>query len=169
MTDFDSLKKYVEKSTDIADKIHQYGIYYRFFPSLKDAKEMYQIDQKKQENDMLNENEFRDNLIDKYYHLSKLETGCNVTEIHLTNHNITNKAINLQRLFDVVPLSDDIPFCKVKDEELKINHYKIFKPSIINELVNKKLLDCWIKGRDNCFTKRNSNTNFKLTGLCSGE
>ncbi len=163
VVDFDSFKKHVDSSKDIPSKFHQYGIYYRFFPLLKDTNDTYQLD--KEENNRLYENEKRDRLIQKYFELSKLEADCKITELHLINNNLKNSNINLRRLFDNIPLSFDIPFSRIYDDDIKMHHYKIFKPSIVNELVDKKLLDCWINGRDNCFYKRNSNNTFKLKGL----
>mgnify|MGYP004281297651 CR=1 FL=1 len=66
VSDFDSFKVYVDSCKNIGKNLHSHGVYYRFFPSLKDTKETYQPNQ--EETKILDHNEIRDNLIHKYYH-----------------------------------------------------------------------------------------------------
>ena len=144
---------------DTQNKLLLYGVFHRFFPEINEKDVISpEVSNETNDYDILKYGQDLNNIIYRYFPSNLLEKpfqtiihNCNMTELHLSvDNNHSQNKINLQSIFNIFTLSEHIPFCKWRDNLNKHTYYKTHSSSLANGNINKKLLECWVKGRDKC-------------------
>ena len=171
MVDILNLSNMINK-TSIKDKQKLYGIYHKYFPKITKLSDInLKIDKGKQQElkEAINNNQKLINLINRNYNIGKdiLTYNCNVKQIIVQiDYRHSNKKIALNRLFNIIKLSNDNPFIKWKDPLSKTIYYKVYIPSFKSNIINLNILENWIKGKLNRKTQsqiiQNKGIIFKL-------